>query len=95
MSVYRDEPQPMDGGERSPGATEAPQVHFSAVNASGSAYALFVLPSTFFDHLVLHDASLFECLLHVKVRWAHLTLDSFEHTADQGTNPSVYLCYLI
>ena len=60
LTVYREDPQ-ADGT-----AVSAPQVHWSAVNAAGSAYGLFVLQSTFFDVLSPPDASIFECYLHVK-----------------------------
>lgn len=62
LSVYRDAP----GRDRDASAS-ALQVHLSAVNAAGSAYASFVLPHAFFERCELRDQPLFECLVHVKV----------------------------
>lgn len=53
-------------GESSTPATSAPQVHLSAVNASGSAYGLFVFSVHFFEQIQLMDTELFECLVHIK-----------------------------
>ena len=56
LTVYRDAP-----------GSEGAQLHLSAVNASGAAYAVFVLGAPFFERIRICEP-LFECQVHVKVR---------------------------